>query len=409
MISQSPASKSTDKISGEALKAVFVSITGYAMDSFDLLLLGFMLPLVSSSLGLSGAEGASLITATLFGSVIGGVIFGILSDRYGRVRVLTWTILLFALFTGLCALAQGYWDLLAYRVIAGAGLGGEFGIGMTLVAETWPQRYRARAASYVGLGWQMGAIIAALAVPLLTPMIGWRGMFAVGLLPCVFSFLIRRVTKEPDLFVQHLSAVSWFAPLKLLIKDRSMIRSAIALLVMCSVQNFGYYGLMIWLPNHLAVDLGYSLTKSASWTIVTIFGMCVGIFAFGQLADHIGRRPAFALFQIGAAIMVAIYANLHTPTALLIGGAIMGLFVNGMIGGYGALMAELFPTEVRATAQNVLFNLGRGFGGLGPLLIGLLNTHYSFAIAMTVLSSIYIIDFLVTATMIPETKGIELE
>ena len=397
-----------EKITPQALKSVIVSITGYAMDSFDLLMLGFMLPLVSVSLGLSTTQGASLITATLCGSVVGGMAFGVLSDKFGRVRVLSWTIALFAVCTGLCALAQGYGDMLAYRAFAGLGLGGEFGIGMTLVAETWPARYRGRAASYVALGWQMGALVAAISVPVLTPLIGWRGMFAVGLLPCLLSFYIRRSTDEPALFT-HTAHASWLKPVRLLVKDAATLRKTIGCFVLCSVQNFGYYGLMIWLPNHLSADMGFSLTKSAGWTAATILGMCVGIFVFGQISDRLGRRPAFWLFQIGSAVFIGIYANLHAPMALLFGGAVMGLFVNGMMAGYGALLAELYPTEARATAQNVLFNLGRGVGGFGPLVIGLLNEHFSFAIAMTFLSATYILDFIVTVFMIPETKGLTLE
>ena len=166
------------RISRQAWKALWGSALGYAMDGFDLLILGFMLRVISADLGFNQAEAASLVTATLIGAVIGGVGFGILSDRLGRVRVLAWTIVLFAVFTGLCAVAQGYWDLLVYRTIAGIGLGGEFGIGMALVAEAWPAARRARASSYVGLGWQAGVLAAALLTPLLLPTIGWRGMFA---------------------------------------------------------------------------------------------------------------------------------------------------------------------------------------------------------------------------------------
>ena len=151
----------------EANKALLGSILGYAMDGFDLLILGFMLRVISSDLGFGPAQGATLVTATLIGAVIGGIVFGMLSDRMGRVRVLTWTILLFAVFTGMCALAQGYWDLLIYRTIAGIGLGGEFGIGMALVAEVWPASKRARVSSYVGLGWQLGVFAAAIVTPML--------------------------------------------------------------------------------------------------------------------------------------------------------------------------------------------------------------------------------------------------
>jgi MFS family permease len=130
-------------------KALMASAVGYAMDGFDLLILGFMLRAISADLNLTPPQAGSLVTWTLIGAVVGGILFGILADYYGRVRVLTWTILLFAVFTGLGALAQGYWDLLIYRTIAGLGLGGEFGIGMALVAEAWPAKYRARGCTYV--------------------------------------------------------------------------------------------------------------------------------------------------------------------------------------------------------------------------------------------------------------------
>ena len=136
-----------DAVTPAARRALIGSAVGYAMDGFDLLILGFMLRAISAELGFGPAQSATLVTATLFGAVIGGVGFGMLSDRIGRVRVLTYSILIFALFTGLCALAQGYWSLLAFRTIAGTGLGGEFGIGMAMVAEAWPASKRARASS----------------------------------------------------------------------------------------------------------------------------------------------------------------------------------------------------------------------------------------------------------------------
>ena len=403
------AADSRAKDDAQAHKALWGSALGYAMDGFDLLILGFMLRTISADLHLTPSEGASLVTATLVGAVLGGFMFGILSDRLGRVRVLTWTIVLFAVFTGLCALAQGYWDLLFYRTIAGLGLGGEFGIGMALVAEAWPASKRARVSSYVGLGWQSGVLMAAILTPLLLPVIGWRGMFLVGIFPAIAAYFIRRQLHEPGVFVankaRHPNAAF---SLRLLFVDRETTKTSVGMIILCSVQNFGYYGIMIWLPNYLSTRFGYGLTQSAVWTVVTIAGMALGIFLFGHIADRLGRRPAFLTYMLGAAIMVVVYSRLVDPTALLIAGAVMGFFVNGMLGGYGALISELYPTAVRAMAQNVFFNIGRAVAGFGPLAVGSVSMAYSFETAIALLALLYILDIATLLLLVPERRGAEL-
>jgi benzoate transport len=395
-------------VDSNAWKALAGSALGYAMDGFDLLILGFMLRTIAADLNLSQAQSASLVTATLIGAVIGGIGFGMLSDRLGRVRVLTWTIVVFAVFTGLCAFSQGYWDLLFYRTLAGVGLGGEFGIGMALVAEAWPASKRARASSYVGLGWQTGVLVAAIATPLLLPVIGWRGMFAIGVFPAVAAYFIRASLHEPEVFVEKSKDHPKESALHLLVKDAETTKLSLGMIILCSVQNFGYYGVMIWLPNYLSTRFGFALTQSATWTCVTLAGMAVGIFMFGNIADRIGRRPAFFSYMLGAAVMVLIYSRLTDPYQLLVVGAIMGFFVNGMLGGYGALISELFPTAARATAQNVLFNIGRGVGGFGPVVVGAIAAAYSFETAIALLATLYILDILAMWLLIPERRGAQL-
>ena len=394
-------------------KALVGSAVGYAMDGFDLLILGFMLSAISADLNLTPAQSGSLVTWTLIGAVVGGILFGALSDRYGRVRVLTWTIVLFAVFTGLCAIAQGYWDLLIYRTIAGIGLGGEFGIGMALAIEAWPAKHRAKAASYVALGWQVGVLAAALLTPVLLPHIGWRGMFVVGIFPAFVAWYLRTRLHEPEIFSQKQTALSTqktskLESFQLLVKDKATTKVSLGIVVLTSVQNFGYYGIMIWMPNFLSKQLGFSLTKSGLWTAVTVCGMMAGIWIFGRLADRIGRKPSFLLFQLGAVISIITYSQLTDSTAMLVAGAFLGMFVNGMMGGYGALMAEAYPTEARATAQNVLFNLGRAVGGFGPVVVGAIVSAYSFSIAIAFLAVIYVIDMVATVFLVPELKGKEL-
>jgi MFS family permease len=392
------------EVDSYARRALIASCLGYAMDGFDLLIFSFILVPLSASLQLTQPEAGSLITWTLIGAVAGGFLAGPLSDRYGRVRVLSWTIMLFAGFTGMCALAQGYWDFLAYRTIAGIGLGGEFGIGMALVAEAWPAHKRARATSYVALGWQAGVLTAALVTPVLIPHIGWRGMFLVGALPAFTAFGVRYYLGEPALFVAA-AKTGRINPFSVLFADRDAIRATFGIAIMTSAQNFCYYGMMIWLPTYLSSQLSFSMMQSSLWISSTIAGGALGMCLFGQLADRIGRKPLFVAFQVGAMFMAFIYPQVRDPTMLFLTGAITGVFLSGMVGGYGALIAESYPTQGRATAQNVLFNFGRGVGGFGPLVVGLLAAHYSFATALSSLVVFWAVDILATTLLIKERKG----
>ncbi len=196
--------------------------------------------------------------------------------------------------------------------------------------------------------------------------------------------------------------------LRLLVKDGETTKLSLGMIILCSVQNFGYYGVMIWLPSYLSNRFGFALTQSAVWTTVTIAGMAVGIFMFGHIADRIGRRPAFFAYMLGAAVMVVLYSRLTDPMQLLVAGAVMGFFVNGMLGGYGALISELFPTAARATAQNVLFNVGRAIGGFGPVVVGAVAALYSFEFAIAMLAALYLIDIVALWLLIPERRGAAL-
>src|SRR5260370_5289412 len=228
-----------ESVTAYGWKALAGSVIGYSMDGFDMLILGFMLAAISADLGLTSTQAGSLVTWTLVGAVAGGLIFGTLSDHFGRIRVLTWTILIFAVFTGLCAFARGYWDLAACRVIAGLGLGGEFGIGMTLAAEAWPASKRARASSYVSLGWQSGVLIAALVTPMLLPIVGWRGMFLVGLLPALVAFIVRRTLHEPEIFVKK-HAAKRENSFGLLLRDGKTLKTSLGAGIVCAGQHVAY-------------------------------------------------------------------------------------------------------------------------------------------------------------------------
>jgi MFS family permease len=392
------------RVDAYAFRALGASASGYAMDGFDLLILSFSLTAIAADFHTGKAETGALTTLTLWGAVLGGIVFGVLADRLGRIRVLSWSVVLFALFTGLCALAPDFTALAGFRFMAGVGLGGEFGIGMALVAEVWPARLRARATALVGVGWQSGVLVAALLAPHVIEAWGWRGLFALGVVPALGAYAIRRRVPEPPAFHQQEKVwPQWNS----LFRTRALGKASLGLLILCSVQNFGYYGIMTWLPSYLSQQFGYSLTKSGLWTSVTVIGMALGIAAFGVLADRVGRRPAFWVYQAGAVVSVLVYATLESSAALLVGGAVMGFFVNGMLGGLGALMAETYPAGVRAAAENVLFNIGRGVGGLAPLTVAFVAERHGFHTAIAVLSVLYVIE-MGAMFLVPERRGVEL-
>lgn len=413
-------------------KMMYASVAGYAMDGLDMLILSFAMTAIIKEFGLSFADAGLIATYTLIGAVLGGWIFGIMADYVGRVKVFALTIVVFSIFTGLCAIATSVTELNIYRFLAGLGLGGEFGIGMTLVAETWPAAKRARATAGVAVGWQLGVVLAAVLAALVIPHYGWRGLFAIGVLPALFAAWARRGIPEPDLWVnrkmikeaiqqkvakgeslteteQEIYNKANKFPLSHLFAGSRKTVTTFALTIMTSVQNFGYYGIMIWLPTILMQKHNLTLNKTTTWMVVTVIGMIIGIFLFGQIADRVGRKPAYISFYIGSAASVYIYSTLSDPMHLLIGGAILGFFCNGMMAGYGALLSEHYTTDARSTAQNFIFNSGRAVGGFAPVIIGMLAAQYTLNGALALLAVMYLAAGVNVFFLVPETKDAKLD
>ena len=389
-------------------QTLWSSIIGYAMDGLDMMLLSFVLPLIMTDFHLTTAQAGGISTITMFGVVIGGTVFGILADHFGRVKVFTWTILIFSLFTGFSALSPSDGVFIAMRFMAGLGLGGEFGIGMTLVSESWPTKLRTKATSWVALGYQAGTLLATLLAGYVSTNFGWRGVFAIGILPAALAWWTRRNLEEPAMWVENRKTVKNNFAIKQLFINKKITLTTIGLVILTSVQNLGYFAIMSWMPTMLASQRHIAISGTMFWTLSTISGMVVGIIVFAWAADKFGRKPAFITFQISAAVIVWIYFRISNPVLLVALGSVLGFFVNGMMGGYGALLSEHYPTEIRSTAENLIFNFGRFVGGFGPLFIGIVALHNSLSAALGMISAIYIVAALAMLFLIPETKGLDL-
>lgn len=387
-------------------KTVVASVAGLTLEGMDIMFISFAMSLIIADFHIGMTAGGLISSITNIGMLAGGVIFGILADKFGRVKVFTYTILLFAVGTALTGLAQNIEQVYIFRFIAGLGAGGEYGIGMALVAEAWPKNKQGRASSYVSVGAQYGVILAALLSAMILPAWGWRGLFFVGLAPVIFAFIVRKKLDESPEWVKSQQkkqpAQKKEGKLKQLFATPRITATTVALAVMATVQIAGYNGLMIWLPSMLQQSQGLSVSSSALWTISTAAGMIAGMLTFGQIIDRLGMKRSYGIFLFASAIAVFLYSYASGSIGLLVGGAIVGFFSNGMFAGYGALISKYYPVEVRSTATNTIFNFGRALGGLSPILVGYILQHSNVATAMEYLALLYCISFV---AMISLQKG----
>ncbi|WP_025784055.1 MFS transporter [Sporosarcina sp. D27] len=393
-------------------KTVVASVAGLTLEGMDIMFISFAMTMIIADFGIDFATGGMISSITNIGMLVGGVLFGIMADKFGRVKVFTYSILLFALGTALTGLATNIEQIYIYRFIAGLGAGGEYGIGMALVAEAWPKNKQGRASSYVSVGAQYGVILAALLSALILPAFGWRALFFVGIIPVIFAFIVRRnLDESPEwLESQKLKKAAKkkenAGKLRLLVASPRIAFTTITLAVMATVQIAGYNGLMIWLPSMLQQSQGLSVSSSALWTISTAVGMIAGMLVFGQIMDRLGAKKAYGLFLIASAIAVFLYSYATGSAGVLIGGAIVGFFSNGMFAGYGALISSFYPVEIRSTATNTIFNFGRAVGGFSPILVGYILQHYDMTAAMIYLAILFCVSFIFMLTLSHTKKEI---
>lgn len=380
------------RISGYQAKVVASTTAGFGLENMDVMFLSFALSSIIAQFHLSSTQAGSIATVTNIGMLLGGVFFGVLADRIGRIKVFTYTIFIFALATAAMAFANSLAAIYLCRFVAGIGAGGEYGIGMTVLAESFSKKQLGKVSSYVGIAGQIGAIGASLLATLILPKYGWHVLFLFGLLPVVITFFIRKnLVENRDFAIKKSSK----GQLKALFKTKSLVYQTVSLMIMAVVQIAGYFGLMNWLPTIMQQQLNLTVAGSSSWMLSTIFGMSLGMLTFGWILDKIGPRVAFGIFLIASALGVFWLTLATDMNSLLLVGTLVGYFSNGMFAGYGAIVSRMYPAEVRATANNVIMNTGRCLGGFSSLIIGWILDNYSTTMVMFFISGLYIVSLVV--------------
>jgi MFS family permease len=402
-------------LSRDERNTYFACFGGLALDAMDTTVYALVMPVLIALVGISRPQAGVLASLALIGSGVGGWLAGGMADRFGRVRVLQLTVLWTAVFTFLAAFMSDFWGFAFVRTMQGLGYGGEAAVGGVLVSEVVAPHLRGRVAASVQSGYAVGYALSVLAFPIIFQLapeaIAWRVFFALGLLPAIFIFFIRRLVPESAIFVdaQKLAAKQARPNPLWGIFAREHLRTTVIATVMSTGIFGGAYTLITWLPTYLRTALNLSVTSTSGYLAVNILGSFVGPFCFGWLADRIGRRFSFMLFLVLQAINVTVYMTAPIgPAATVVLGFFLGAFQGGLASGMLPSFAELFPTQVRAAGEGFCLSGGRGFGSVVPAIVGVLVTLMPLGSAMGMGAIASYIVAIAAALMLPETSGARL-
>jgi MFS family permease len=394
-----------------ARHAFVAASLGWMLDSFDVMLYAIVLAslIQDPTLRLSFDTAGFLGSITLLSAAGGGIAFGVIADRLGRKQALMLAVLIYSVFTAACGFAQSAYQLGVFRVLLGIGMGGEWATGVALVSETFPARHRGKALAFVQSSWAIGYGLAALVNLIVMPLWGWRGVFFVGVLPALFTMWIRRNVEEPKMWKAADTAER--GRFSTLFKPGIWrVTTAIALMNSCCL--FAWWGLNAWVPAYLRLPaaqggVGLSSSTMSLFVIAMQVGMWFGYITFGFMADTIGRKRTYVLYVLGAAILLPLYGVLRAPMALLVLGPFVAFFGTGYFSGLGAVVAELYPTAVRATAAGFCYNFGRIASAAAPYTIGSVAQTRGFGLAFTITGAAFLLAA-VTWIWIPDTRNREL-
>jgi len=394
------------RISVAERRSLIAGGLGWMLDAMDVMLYSMVLARLISDFGMTKATAGFLNSLTLFSSALGGIAFGLLADRIGRVRSMMVSILVYSVASGACGLSTSITELAIFRFILGLGLGGEWGTGAALIAETWPAEHRGKALALMQSSWAIGEMLAVGVTALVLPTLGWRAVFFAGVLPALVALWMRRSVPEPRLWTERGSHTR--VPVRVLWRP-DLRRNGIVATTMNAFTMFGYWGLFTWIPAYLSLPVaqggrGLGLMATSTWLLLMGAGKWMGYASYGLFVDQLGRRGTYAAYLVVASLLVPLYGMTASPVGLLVLGPLVAFFGTGYYAGFGTITSELFPTEVRATAMGIAYNVGRGASAIAPVIIGALATKYGLGFAFLPLAGAFLIAALMSLTL-PETKG----
>lgn len=383
------------------------------LDVLDWQLVSVAATAISAEFNIPSSMMGLVLGAPLLGAGIGGLISGVLSDKFGRVRVMFYCLIWYSVFTIAFAWAQNVETMIALRLLVGIGLGAQWGVGNTLVAECLPARMRIMCSAVIQTGFAFGPMLAAFLAKTILPTYGWRPLFYFGAVGIVIAIIAKILIPEPEAWAKtrdqaQVSGVSMGSVKKLFSTEiydftgTTVRRNTLGafFLVVCAL--IAYWSTMSWIPSWLASDKHMDIIKSMNYMMFLNIGGVLGYILFAFVADRWGRKKPAYVALIASFFAVLIFVNIKDNNTLLWYSPVYAFLTYPIFGLFGGYMAELFPTDVRATGVNTIYNLGRVFSFWGPSVLGGLAAATSFSFAIGASAFMYLIC-LIPLALLPET------
>lgn len=416
-----------------------MSTLGWVVDSMDLYMISFALPLIIKEWHLSSATAGILASAAMWGMLIGSWLWGILCDKIGRRASLQSTIGIFSAVSALCALAWNSTTLFIGRLVVGTGLGGLVPVDYALQAEFFPAKYRGRMISASVAFWPLGGLLGALFAFNLVPIWGWRSLFVAGALPAILIFFVRLMLPESPRFLidrgrneEAAKVLNWMeqksglapstdlnvasmkvekqksASISELFSDKSLRFTLFLASGLWLIQSVPYFGMMLWLPTLMVKNFGFAQPQALKvMMLISVVG-CIARLFTANLIDSWGRKPVIITFGIGAAIGMFGFSMVQGATQFLAVVVFAIFCYECMWAIISPYTAEIFPTRLRSTGSGFASGMGRIASALSPMYIGFLVDRSVNAVFYT-FSALSFLLVVFLAVFMYETKGKALE
>lgn len=423
-------------------KILLLTGIGWMFDAMDQGMVSGVMAAIGKEWSLTTGQLGFLGSSGMLGMAIGAALSGMAADKWGRRKIIMWTLLIYGIASGLSGFAANYPMLLILRFITGFGLGGELPAASTLVSEYSPKKIRGRNVILLESFWAWGWIAAALVAYLLIPVYSWRIAFWIGAIPALFAAYLRKAVPESPRYLESAGKADeadklvsqmekqaginskqaendieekqvYKAHVSFLeLWSKRYIRSTVVLWIIWFGINFGYYGFVLWTPT-LLVGKGFGLVKSLEFTLIMCLAQLPGYFSAALLVEKLGRKIVLSLYFAGTALAAWLFGHAGSINEVLLYGCLLYFFSLGAWGCVYAYTPEVYPTVARASGSGWSAAFGRLGAFVAPLIVPVvyksLGTKAGYTYVFVMLTAVFAVVALVVAVLGKETRGKSLE